>query len=54
MTVEVTSKLGIRVGHKTYIKGQIVDKEEAESTKQAWIEAGIAVKSETKPKEKNV
>lgn len=52
MKVEITDKHGVKVDGKTYIQGQVIDKEEDNTTKQALIESGVAKVSEEVKKEK--
>lgn len=55
MKVEITSKTDVRVGGKTYSSGTVVNQEEDDTTKKAWIEAGIASEvkgNELKPEKK--
>jgi hypothetical protein len=51
MKVRITTRANTNVENRTYTFGQVVDKEESEDTKKAWIESKIAeeVKDENIP-----
>jgi hypothetical protein len=49
MKVEITSKQNVRVEGREYLLGQVVDKQEDENVKKAWIESGVAKPIEEKP-----
>jgi len=54
MKIEITDKHGVRIDGKSFLSGQVLDKEADNTTKQALIDAGVAKVSNEKPEKTNV
>ena len=55
MTIKITDKHGVKVDGKSYDCGQLIDKEEDNTTKQSLVDCKVAEIVNEKPiKEKNV
>lgn len=42
MKIKITDKNGVRIDGKTYLQGQVIDKEEHEVTKQSLVDSKLA------------